>query len=77
MDFYNYLAYALTYIGLLATSFYIVNMFFYYRTRKEPQPKEDKSVTILIPAYNEEKSIARTIKSAINLDYPAEKLEIG
>ena len=34
------------------------------------------AVTIAIPAYNEEKGIAETIQSAINLDYPKDKLEI-
>ena len=34
------------------------------------------SVSILIPAYNEEKTITKTIKSVLNLDYPKDKLEI-
>ncbi len=33
-------------------------------------------VTIAIPAYNEEKNIAKTIESAVLLDYPRDKLEI-
>ncbi len=33
-------------------------------------------VTIAIPAYNEEKNIAKTVASAVNLDYPRDKLEI-
>lgn len=35
-----------------------------------------KKVTVLIPAYNEEKSIAKTIESALALDYPKDKLQI-
>lgn len=38
--------------------------------------KKYPKVTIAIPAYNEEKTIAETIKSAVNLDYPKNKLEI-
>src|SRR3989344_5860927 len=34
------------------------------------------SVSILIPAYNEGKTITKTIKSVLNLDYPKDKLEI-
>ncbi len=43
-----------------------------------PQLKKGKLpiVSIVIPAYNEEKSIVKTMKSVINLDYPKEKLEI-
>ncbi|MCK5505168.1 MAG: glycosyltransferase, partial [Thermodesulfovibrionia bacterium] len=33
-------------------------------------------VTILIAAYNEEKSINATIKNKLELDYPNDKLEI-
>lgn len=33
-------------------------------------------VSVLVPAYNEEKSIVATLKSLINLNYPKEKLQI-
>ena len=33
-------------------------------------------VTIGVPAFNEEKTIAKTLKSLLKLDYPKEKLEI-
>ena len=76
MDFYIYLAYILAYIGLLATCFYFVNIILYYRTHKDPEEKTDKKVSILIPAYNEQEGIVRTIESALKLDYPKDKLEI-
>ncbi|MEM5797911.1 MAG: glycosyltransferase [Candidatus Aenigmatarchaeota archaeon] len=34
------------------------------------------SVTVLIPAHNEEKTIARTIKSVLSLDWPKNLLEV-
>ena len=34
------------------------------------------SLTVLVPAYNEEGTIADTIKSLLNSDYPKDKLEI-
>ena len=34
------------------------------------------TVSLLIAAYNEEKSILRTIENKLDLDYPKEKLEI-
>ena len=34
------------------------------------------SVTIAIPAYNEERGILRTLNSLLELDYPASKLQI-
>ncbi len=75
VEFYMILVYVLAYIGLFATTFYGLNLFL--RSRN-PEIKEatDKTVSIVIPAFNEEKSIARTIESALALDYPKEKLEI-
>ena len=33
-------------------------------------------VSVVIPAYNEEETIAKTVDSVLNLDYPKDKLEI-
>ncbi len=75
VEFYEILVYILAYIGLFATSFYVVSMIKSYKKSIYP-PKDDKTVTIIIPAYNEEKSIARTIESALSIDYPKNKLNI-
>ena len=34
------------------------------------------SISVLIPAYNEEKSIKETIEHVIQSDYPKNKLEV-
>ena len=70
------LIYTLAYLGVFATSFYIINLFVYYKTKKIPQNSAKFKVSIIIPAYNEEKGIQETIKSALSLDYPKNKLEI-
>jgi cellulose synthase/poly-beta-1,6-N-acetylglucosamine synthase-like glycosyltransferase len=38
--------------------------------------KNFPKISVLIPAHNEEKSIKKTLKSILNLDYPKNKLEI-
>ena len=76
MEVYATLVYILGFIGLFAVSFYVINLIDYSRRRKIPGEAEDKTVTIIIPAYNEEKSIARTIESALASEYPRDKLEI-
>ena len=38
--------------------------------------EEWPSVTVVIPAYNEEKTIAKTIESVLGLDYPKDKLKV-
>ena len=47
--------------------------------RPNPEPLSDEelpTVSILIPAYNEEKVIARKIESTLALDYPKDKLMV-
>ncbi|MEK6824354.1 MAG: glycosyltransferase, partial [Nanoarchaeota archaeon] len=75
MESYSLLVYALAYMGLFLLSFYLLS-FFQTRKIKIIEEKSDKTVTILIPAYNEERDIARTLKSVLNIDYPKDKLEI-
>lgn len=41
--------------------------------RKEPF---EPTVTIIIPAYNEERHVGKTVANKLALDYPAEKLDI-
>jgi len=43
---------------------------------KEARTSELPSVSLIIPAYNEEKIIARKIQNSLELDYPPERLEI-
>lgn len=76
MDFYTVLVYILGYIGILAASFYAISLFTYYKKKKEPKHSTKEKVSIIIPAYNEEESIEKTIESALNLDYPKNNLEI-
>ena len=47
------------------------------RVKIQPQTHPDlPSVTIIVPCYNEEKTLSATIKSLLALDYPKEKLHI-
>ena len=71
------------YIFVIIISIYLYSLFLLllFKNKKElfthNLSKEDlPTVSILIPAYNEEKTIAGTIQSVINLDYPKEKKEI-
>ncbi|OYT26291.1 MAG: hypothetical protein B6U97_04140, partial [Candidatus Altiarchaeales archaeon ex4484_96] len=74
-------------IGLVYALWFIVTFFFMVivlsiiKNRNEffnePKPlaKED-IITILVPAFNEEKTIADTIESLLRLDYPSHLLDI-
>ncbi|MBI2628922.1 glycosyltransferase family 2 protein [Candidatus Pacearchaeota archaeon] len=76
MEFYHVLIYILAYIGFFAIAYYVISLFTYYKNKEIDGESTDKKVSILIPAYNEEEGIARTIESALSLDYPRDKLEI-
>src|SRR3989344_6184977 len=77
MEFITIFIYASIYIGLVATTFYILS-FFAYKKRERLMFNDDElpRVTVLIPAYNEEDSIEKTIKSVSASDYPRNKFEI-
>jgi len=71
------LIYISIYLGLFVMVFYIISYF-------SNLPKEFKkipdtklpSITIIVPAWNEEEGIGKTIQSLLKIDYPKKKLEI-
>ncbi len=69
--------YASIYIGLVATMFYVLSYLSDTKKKREFFTDDELPfVTVIIPAYNEEKSIARTIESIIKSDYPEDKYEV-
>lgn len=72
------LVYISAYLGIVATTFYILSYRAYLKREKKYSFEEKNlpKVTVLIPAYNEENSIARTIKSILKSDYPRNKFEV-
>jgi len=71
--------YGVAFFALYITVFFLL-VFIKYRQRVMKSKKFDKenspSVSIIIPAYNEEEFIEKCVKSALDLDYPKEKLEV-
>ena len=72
------LIYISSFIGLFAFTYYLLSLILLDQSDKRKKIPNDKLpfVTIIIPAYNEEKSINRTIQSALSLDYPKDKIEV-
>lgn len=61
--------------------FMLIFMILHYRYKSKLHysptlTKERPLISFLVPAYNEEETIADTVKSLINLDYPNDKKEI-
>ena len=72
---YKPLIYVGSYFGLFSAIFFLITLF-ENRKRLSKTAKKFPSATIIIPAYNEEKTVAATIKSVLALDYPKDKLKI-
>ena len=70
--------YVLTYFGLFFAVYFLLTFFDKERPiKKKPlKLKEYPSITVCVPAHNEETTIERTIASLLNLDYPKDKLKI-
>ena len=63
--------------GIIASIFLVSRFafsFFYHNVPVDPE--YTPGVTIVIPCFNEEEWIEKTIQCAINQDYPQEKLEV-
>ena len=56
---------------------YLVSRFLFAGFYRNPAPRTDTPpVTLLIPVFNEEGQIERTIRQSMNLEYPAGKLQV-
>ena len=76
MQFGDVLVYVLSFFGLFTALFFLLTLMENKHELKSPKSKRLPRVSVIVPAYNEEDTIARTIKSLLNLDYPKDKLEI-
>lgn len=63
---------AYVYVGYPALVYFVSKIW----PRKVERGDIEPTVTVLITAYNEEKSIAAKLENSLSLDYPKEKLEI-
>ncbi|MFP4112217.1 MAG: glycosyltransferase [Candidatus Woesearchaeota archaeon] len=68
--------YVTAYFGLFTSIFFLITLIENKNKLKNPVPKKTLSASIIVPAYNEEKTLAKTIKSLLALNYPKDKLEI-
>ena len=73
-EFVRILINVLIFIGFFTFSFYLLG--FLERKKADRENVKFPFVSIIIPAYNEEKNLARTVQSVVELDYPKGKLEI-
>ncbi|MEK6897328.1 MAG: glycosyltransferase [Nanoarchaeota archaeon] len=71
MEAITVIVYISIYLGLFATTFYILSFISYSKKEREFYADgELPSVSVIIPAYNEEETIEKTLKSVLKSDYP-------
>ncbi len=77
MDFFTLVYLFMFFFGIL---FLMIFVLLHYRNYnllyKSPEIKKYRSVSFLVPAYNEEGSLENTIRALIEVDYPKDKKEI-
>lgn len=65
------------FVGLYSTIYCLLTVYEHWgRHKSKIQKKNFPSVCVIVPCYNEEKTVAKTLNSLLNLDYPKTKLEI-
>jgi hyaluronan synthase len=61
----------------LTVGFYLLSRFVFAKFYQPPAPRDDlPTVSVIIPAFNEEKHIEPTLVHAMECAYPADKIEI-
>jgi cellulose synthase/poly-beta-1,6-N-acetylglucosamine synthase-like glycosyltransferase len=76
MNFEYILMYVLSYFGLFTAIFFLLTLFENRDNLKNPKPKRYPFVSVIVPAFNEENTIAETLLSLIRLKYPKNKYEV-
>lgn len=76
------LSHIISYIFLFFVFYFEIFILLSFLEKKEDHPHnpddcdEDKAVTVIVPCFNEETTIAKTLESILHLEYPPEKLFI-
>jgi len=77
MDFGVYGIYACLFLGLYFEVFLFISFFEKTPPKKTLSvPKRYPSVSMIVPCFNEEKTLEGTVDSLLAMDYPKDKLEI-
>ena len=62
------------YLSLFVTIFW---MHVYYSSQNnEGRLNKYPKISVVVPAYNEEKTVGKTIESIFEIDYPRDKIEV-
>lgn len=72
----DFLIYIVSFVSIYSTIYFLLVLIENRKNITKKETNTELSVTIIVPAYNEEKTLAKTIDSLLKLDYPKNKLKI-
>ncbi len=76
MNFLDIVFYITYFFVLFYSVYLLLSLITKIFVKEEKKESKSLTATIVIPAYNEEENISKTILSALKLDYPKKKLKI-
>ncbi len=76
MELFLVLMYSASFLGIFSSLVYLLTFYEQRRNLQNPKPKKIPSVSVIVPAFNEEGRIKRTVESLLNLNYPKHLLEV-
>ncbi|PIN76430.1 hypothetical protein COV17_02480 [Candidatus Woesearchaeota archaeon CG10_big_fil_rev_8_21_14_0_10_36_11] len=76
VKFLDVVLFSTYFLLLFFAIFWLLVLFFPENEQKKKKLIGTPFFTIIVPAYNEEKSIVETLTSIVHLDYPKEKMEV-
>ena len=77
ITFGDIIMYIAIFIALYITTLWIIVFWENKNNIKKPKLKKNyPNVCMIVPCFNEEKTVIKTVHSLLNLDYPKDKLEI-
>jgi len=76
LEFGDILVYVVTLFGLYTAIFFIMTIVENKKTLKKQKTNWKPKVAVIVPCFNEEKTVVKTVTSLLNLNYPRNKLDI-
>lgn len=70
------LIYSAAFFGIFSSLFYLLTLFENRKQIKNPIPNKLLKTTIIVPAFNEEGRIKKTVESLLNQNYPKHLIEV-
>lgn len=76
LTFGDILLYVTVFFGLFTSIFFLLTLVEFVPRERRHKMKGYEKVCIIVPCYNEEGTVGKTVESLLAMDYPKDKLEI-